>query len=1161
MKMSKQKSKELVNLSLVVVTIIIFTLFSFSINFIDIVHEYFPLYNTWPINSFYMNLIFLWLMVTLGITYKQWRKALRKQDDLEDIISSINRDVLIVVDANRNIIKCTSSLTRMFNYEVSEVLGRKIDVLYSLIPPLAEEKDEIEENGAGKGFHLQAAMGNKKDGTVLNLEVVSYHWKNNNGYVLLVRDVTERARANEELLEYRNNLENVIKKRTHELTTANNHLQQQINERKKIVNELRNTKNNLDKLIESSLDCILVSDSGGYVTRVNKYLLNLLGYTEDEVLGRHAMEFGITEEGTYESTTGECVSIDEGYLKDAKKNIYQRLFNEGKISNWESYYMTKNGKVIPVEQNITYLYNDDQEVVGSVGISRDITERRKTERKLKESRDFLEHIFKTSADGIMVTEKTCITMVNEAVEKILGYSRDEIIGKSTVELSPQENESYNRGKEFIEKLFEKGVVVGEERTWLRKDGSPVEVEMNAALLQDGTDIKSVAGIRDITARKRAENELRETKEYLDNVIESSLDPIITTDSKGYVSRANKAFLHLLGYTNDEVIGKHMAEFSPLEEGTYDLITGEVVTIGTDHFDKVSELMIGLVEEGKISNLEFHLIRKDKKVIPVEENIVYLYDKEGTVIGAVGIIRDISERIKSERDVKEAKEFLEKIIESSKDGILITDENGIIVSASTSIEGVCKFTKEELIGKHASTLTTDDKEMRGKILDKTAELFDRGYATYETKHKSKNDILVEVECTSTLIKDQKGNYVAGVSILRDITERKELENKMLQSEKLKSLGELAGGVAHDFNNVLAAILGRVQLLKMQFTPPPGIQEKRKSMLDLIKSLDIIERASFDGAETVRRIQEFSRRRTDDKDFTRVAINELLENVLDFTSVRWKDEAESKGIQVTIQKEFSSLPVTLGSASELREVFTNLINNALDAMMEGGSITIKTCTENKHIIIKFEDTGIGIPKDKKNRIFDPFFTTKGVQSTGLGMSISYGIINRHQGTIVVDSVEGAGTTFTIKLPILTGTGEKKDTGVALTRRKEKARVLIVDDEDEVRQLLSDILTSEDHDVTVAGDGVQALELFKENDFDMVFTDLGMPGMSGWEVAKAIKGINQNVPVAIITGWSVDMQEREMKGRGVDLIAFKPFEVKRVLQLVEEGMELKERFKKAC
>ena len=132
----------------------------------------------------------------------------------------------------------------------------------------------------------------------------------------------------------------------------------------------------------------------------------------------------------------------------------------------------------------------------------------------------------------------------------------------------------------------------------------------------------------------------------------------------------------------------------------------------------------------------------------------------------------------------------------------------------------------MIGKHASELTIDDKEMREKILDKTAELFERGYATYESKHKSKDGTLVEVECTSTLIKDQKGDYVAGVSILRDITERKKLEYRMLQSEKLKSLGELAGGVAHDFNNVLAAILGRVQLLKMQFAPPPGHTGKKK-----------------------------------------------------------------------------------------------------------------------------------------------------------------------------------------------------------------------------------------------------------------------------------------------------------------------------------------------
>ena len=337
--------------------------------------------------------------------------------------------------------------------------------------------------------------------------------------------------------------------------------------------------------------------------------------------------------------------------------------------------------------------------------------------------------------------------------------------------------------------------------------------------------------------------------------------------------------------------------------------------------------------------------------------------------------------------------------------------------------------------------------------------------------------------------------------------------------------------------------------------------RKSMLDLIKSLDIIERASFDGAETVRRIQEFSRKRSDDKDFTQVDSKELLENVLDFTSVRWKDEAESKGIAYTIHKDFSELPPTSDSASELREVFTNLIHNALDAMTEGGRLSIKTCWEKNHISIQLADTGTGIPEDLQNRIFDPFFTTKGVQFTGLGMSISYGITNRHQGTIVVDSVVGEGTTFTIKLPILAVAREKRDTGRALTGRKEKARVLIVDDEDEVRQLLSDILTSEDHDVKVAGDGAQALELFKRSDVAMVFTDLGMPGMYGWEVAEAVKSINKNVPVAIITGWNVNLKETEVKGRGMDLIAFKPFEVRRVLQLVQEGMELRERLKKAC
>jgi signal transduction histidine kinase/ActR/RegA family two-component response regulator len=415
--------------------------------------------------------------------------------------------------------------------------------------------------------------------------------------------------------------------------------------------------------------------------------------------------------------------------------------------------------------------------------------------------------------------------------------------------------------------------------------------------------------------------------------------------------------------------------------------------------------------------------------------------------------------------------------------------------------------------------------------------------------------VEIECYSSLIRDENGKVIAGLSIARDITERQQMQHQLFQSEKLRSLGELAGGVAHDFNNILAAILGRVQLLKMQFKPPAGITEKRKSMIDLVKSLEIIEKASFDGAETVRRIQEFSRKRVDDKEFTQLNINELLENALDFTRVRWKDNAESQGIKFDIQKAFSPVPATLGSASELREVFTNLFNNALDAMPEGGSIEVKTTAEDNTIAIDIRDTGGGIPEEIRNRIFDPFFTTKGVQSTGLGMSISYGIISRHKGTITVKSAKGKGTTFTIKLPVVANQLEKREIIKSVPLQKRRARILVVEDEDEVRQLLSDILASEGHEVESAANGSEGIEVFSHNTFDLVFSDLGMPDMSGWEVADEIKRINNKAPVILVTGWNVEINNSEKRTDSVDKIIQKPFEVKQVLRTVQEVMEHKE------
>jgi PAS domain S-box-containing protein len=779
--------------------------------------------------------------------------------------------------------------------------------------------------------------------------------------------------------------------------------------------------------------------------------------------------------------------------------------------------------------------------------------------ELKESEEKFRAIFEGARDALLIIDPLSKKIIdcNKQTEDWLGYTKKELLRINQVLdlFSPEhKKEEILPFEEFIRKVIKENA---SEITLSGKDGNKRLGEIKVSDIRyQGRNLVQLA-IRDIAERKEIEGELKETKDFLDNVIESSLDPIITTDTKGYITRVNKSFLNMLGYKKEETLGKHTTEFSPLKEGTYESTTGELVEINEEFFNSTRTWVSRLIEEGKISNVESYNIRKDNKVVPVEDNIVYLCNKEGERTGAVGIIRDITERKRVERKTREDKEFLENLFKTSADAILVTDPQGNITMLNDAMAKIVGYSRDELLGKHSSILAPLDKDIRAKIVSDHNKLFEEGAVYgYETVWRRKDGQHISIESNKSLLRNKDGQIIGGVNFTRDVTEKKRVESVMLQTEKLKSLGELAGGVAHDFNNVLAAILGRVQLLKMKIEPPSGKRESRKSVHDLKKGLEIIEKASLDGAETVRRIQEFSRRRADDKNFTQVDINELIDHALEFTRVRWKDDTESKGIKIKIIKEFSSLPSIAGSASELREVFTNFINNALDAMPQGGQVKIKTFKKGRNVFVKLEDTGVGIPKAIRGRIFDPFFTTKGPQSTGLGMSVSYGIINRHQGTIKIESVEGKGTTFTIKLPVISG--ETSEVKVKpLPRERKKARILVVEDEEGVRELLKDILTDGGYEVETASRGSEGIKMFKKKDFDLVFTDLGMPGMSGWQVAEETKKINRNTPVALITGWEVQMENSELKERGVDLVVNKPFHVEQVLKLVQEGMEIKSNY----
>jgi len=289
-----------------------------------------------------------------------------------------------------------------------------------------------------------------------------------------------------------------------------------ISERKKIEEAMKHTKDFSDNIIESSLDCIVISDRRGYLTRVNRFFLELLGYKEEEVLGRHIAEFAPPEVGTYKLVTGEWVEIKQEFY-DNQLAMIAKLVEEGRVSNWGAYYIRKDKELIPIEQNIVYLYNQQGEKTGSVGVSRDISERMKAEKKVIEARDFLEDIFATSVDGIITTDwKGTLTMANRSAEELLGYETGELVGKHPTELNPKGKDCSEEAKNFMNKIMENGFVQKIEQSWSKKDGTLVNIELNAALLKNdqGDMTGSVASIRDITERKRAEKELGEYQNQL-----------------------------------------------------------------------------------------------------------------------------------------------------------------------------------------------------------------------------------------------------------------------------------------------------------------------------------------------------------------------------------------------------------------------------------------------------------------------------------------------------------------------------------------------------------------------------------------------------------------------------------------------------------------------
>jgi PAS domain S-box-containing protein len=600
------------------------------------------------------------------------------------------------------------------------------------------------------------------------------------------------------------------------------------------------------------------------------------------------------------------------------------------------------------------------------------------------------------------------------------------------------------------------------------------------------------------------------KSEWETTFDSMSDGIFIFDRAGLLRRVNIAGAAMEASRPRELLGRKCCD---------------ILRTSSDNTTCVVE---SAIEEGRSVTIE---ITPDRLHRPILVSIEPVMDKSGAVTAAVCTARDLSELRKVQAVAREHQSLLTNILESARESIYAVDVDGRFKWCNSATLLALGLKREDFIGRHLVDLVYEaDRDNTSQKLG----LALLGQAqTYEMRYSSADGRLRYARVdNSPLVVDGRTTGVLGIA--RDITEQKEERERAARADKLRALGQLASGVAHDFNNSLAAILGRAQLLRRQ------IKDEA-----LVRNLEIIQTAAEDAAATVRRIQTFARK-SPVKEFEMLDVSSLLNDAVEITRTRWQNEARLRGLDYEVTLEAQSSQNTLGSASELREVFVNLIVNAVDAMPSGGKLLISCVTDDARLRLQFADSGTGMAEDVRQKIFDPFFTTKGAQGTGLGLSVSYSIIERHEGSIRVSSEPGRGTVFTIELPA-SKVASAEPEAVADIVHVPSLSILVVDDEPSVRETLAEMLEVMGHRVLLAESGECALQTLAGNSCDFVFTDLAMPEMDGWETSRAIRKRWPEMNVVLVTGYGTGTVPPAGEGNLVNGIIGKPFDFSQISQTI--------------
>ena len=495
-----------------------------------------------------------------------------------------------------------------------------------------------------------------------------------------------------------------------------------------------------------------------------------------------------------------------------------------------------------------------------------------------------------------------------------------------------------------------------------------------------------------------------------------------------------------------------------------------------------------------------------------------------------LLRIVADRIAVTMEharLQEEARDLADVVRRIGEGVLVTDTTDTVVFANRAFEEMVGVSSEALRGRRWTELLATSQDVAALTAQMRQSSW-QGEILLLTRAGDPRPVLVTLSTAAAA-----DGEVQRIGVFRDVSREHELRFRLIREQKFRTLGSLAAGVAHNINNRLTPVLGWTEMLLERLAADEAIDRD-----ELVHALRVINQGASDSVETVRRLQDYSRPARV-RGPEGVQLRDVLEQLLALTRPQWDNEAARRGIRYEIDLKAEPAPLVLAVASEIREALLNILENALAAMPSGGRLSLHVRGEDERSVVTIADTGRGMSPEVQRLAFEPFFTTRSSEGgSGLGLSLAQEIVHRYRGSISVSSVEGVGTTFVLSFPAITAEAVRPP---AFLPSLEAMRILAVEDEPEVLDVIRAMLVATGHTVVTAASGREALELFEREPVDVVVTDLGMPGMTGLALAEEIKG-RRPVPVVLLTGWADELDEAHR--RHVDVLLAKPITRERLL-----------------